>query len=185
MVEFTLARSYQELEGILNLQAQNVEAALQSDEVDREGFVTVHHTMDILSKMNDPYPHIIAKDHERVIGYALVMLSKMGEDIPILVPMFKQIEQQVIHGKQLSPDDYFVMGQVCIAKGYRGMGIFPGMYHKMREEMSTFFPYVMTEVASRNKRSLRAHEKVGFKLLHTYRSPEGENWEIIYWDWAL
>ena len=49
--------------------------------------------------------------------------------------------------------------------------------------MKIDFELVVTEVASRNIRSMQAHEAAGFKRLKQYRSPENELWEIISWDW--
>ena len=45
------------------------------------------------------------------------------------------------------------------------------------------YDMTITQVARRNGRSVRAHEKVGFELLHRYRDAAGEEWDLIAWDW--
>ena len=47
------------------------------------------------------------------------------------------------------------------------------------------FPYLITEISARNPRSVRAHEKVGFKVVHSYQvtDPKPEEWIIVLWDW--
>lgn len=179
MISYKTVDSQNELVGILELQQMNLEANLSKDELQQEGFVTVHHDLELLSAMNKPHPHIIAKDGSNLIGYALVMLSSFGNAIPVLVPMFKQINDILHENKKLSNLKYFVMGQVCISKKYRGQGVFAGLYNRMRIEMENDFDYIITEIAARNKRSLRAHEKVGFVLLESYADANGEEWVIV------
>ena len=179
MISFTTVQSENDLLGILDLQQANLESNISEEELKQEGFVTVQHDFDLLSAMNDPYPHVIAKDEDEVIAYTLVMLPSFGNAIPVLVPMFEQINSIIFEDKKLAEAKYFVMGQVCIAKGYRGRGIFSGLYEKMKVEMGSDFDYVITEIAARNTRSLRAHEKLGFVVLKTYVDTNGEEWLVV------
>ena len=183
MIKYTTVSDTRELEQILALQKKNVEKVLDEAEVKSQGFVTVHHDLELLEAMNRPYPHIIAKDGDQVVGYTLVMLQSFKAVIPVLVSMFEQIDTINYEGEQLGDVDYFIMGQVCIDKAYRGKGIFVGLFDKMREEMSDKFKYIITEVASRNTRSIAAHLKVGFKNIKEYTSERGEEWVILLWDW--
>ncbi len=183
MLLFSVAKNDNDLNQILALQKLNLERSITPDELQQEGFVTVDHNFDLLSKMNVPYPHIIAKEDERIIGYALVMQRSFAQDIPVLIPMFEQINKIVYEGELLDTVKYFIMGQVCIAKNYRGQGLFRGLYEKMRKEMSPHFKYVITEVSDRNQRSLRAHIKVGFKDVKRYEAG-GEAWIVLLWDWT-
>jgi len=178
MITYGPAISREELAGILSLQQENLPAHISSEELQKEGFVTVHHSLPLLEKMNQPYPHIIAKEEDRVIGYTLVMLPTMAEEIPVLVPMIEQVNRLVIQGKSLGDTAYFVMGQVCIAKRYRGKGVFAGLYQALQAQMRAHFDWCITEIASRNPRSLRAHEKLGFESLHTF-SDDTEEWVIV------
>ena len=80
MIEFTIASS-SDLTGILDLQSRNHAIQLSREEIKNEGFVTLHHNEQLLDKMNTPYPHIIAKDGEQVVGYALVLLKELKEEV--------------------------------------------------------------------------------------------------------
>ena len=177
MIKYNTATTDKELRQILRLQAQNLPANISPEEARSQGFVTVRHDFELLKKMNSPYPHIIAKDEDEIVGYALVMLRSFAHEIPVLVPMFEQLDTLVFENKKLAEARYFVMGQICIDKKYRGKGIFAGMYGEMKNRMSGDFDYIITEVAAANPRSLRAHEKVGFKTIHQYF--DGENWEVV------
>jgi L-amino acid N-acyltransferase YncA len=182
LIQFETAQSDSDIQQILDLQQSNLPQNISDTEAKEQGFVTVHHNFSILSKMNEKYPHIIAKNEGQVIGYTLVMLPEFGNQIPVLVPLFKKIDGLHYENQALKESKYFIMGQVCVAKAFRGKGVFSGLYQQMREEMSPHFQYIITEIATRNTRSMRAHEKVGFKTIHIYSTPK-EEWAIVAWDW--
>ena len=184
MIQYTTAKTVFDLEQILTLQKVNLPNNLAESEIESQGFVTVSHAPGLLAKMNAKKPHIIAKSNNRVIGYALVMLEIFKDQIPVLVPMFEQIKSIMHEGKLMSEIDFFIMGQVCIAKDFRGQGIFKGLFEKMKTEMANDFQMIVTEVATRNIRSMKAHAKVGFKTIKEYQADNGEEWAIIAWNWS-
>ena len=183
MIEYTVAKTRGDLQQILVLQSTNLPVNISTEEAKDQGFVTVHHHYDLLESMNQPHPHIIAKAEGQVVGYTLVMLPEFGRRIPVLLPMFDKINQLIYEGIPLRESGYFVMGQVCVAKAFRGKGVFAGLYQKMKEKMSIHFKYILTEIATRNTRSMRAHQKVGFKTIHCYKT-DSEEWAIVLWDWS-
>lgn len=182
MIYFTTAQTKGDLQQILDLQLLNLPKNISQQEAKDQGFVTVHHDFEILEEMNNKYPHIITKDQGKVIAYALVMLSEFRNKIPVLKPMFEKIDGLTYQNHLLKDTPYFVMGQVCVDKDYRGKGIFSGLYQQMKKEMSSHFTYLITEIATRNTRSMRAHEKVGFKTIHIFED-DTEKWAIVAWDW--
>ncbi len=139
--------------------------------------MTVSHTFDILKAMNDACPHVVAKSDGMVIGYALCMHPKFADDIVVLRPMFDEVE--ALHPKV---ENYIAMGQICVAKAYRGQGVFRKLYKTMREAVQPEFGLIITEVDAENERSLHAHYAVGFEELTTYRS-EGQEWKVIWLRW--
>ena len=177
MITYDIATTDHDLYQILELQAKNLPQNISEEESLSQGFVTIHHSFALLKRMNSPYPHIVARDKEKIVGYTLVMLRSFQIDIPLLIPMFQQIDQSEYKGQMLGDAKYFVMGQVCIDKSYRGKGVFTGLYREMQKRMAPHFDFIITEVAERNTRSIRAHFKVGFELVKEYES--GEKWSII------
>ena len=173
MIHYKRSVLRSELEQILELQKQNIPEAISPEEKAKEGFVTVHHELDILTRMNDVCSHVIAVSDNRVVGYALCMHPQFEQEIAVLRPMFIEIK------KHLSPDTSFlVMGQICIEKAFRKQGIFRGLYKHMQEVTRTHFDVIITEVDLKNLRSLHAHYAVGFEPLASYRSG-GQDWELI------
>lgn len=177
-----LAQTADELDQILPLQEANLGRNLPDDVKKSNGFVTVKHDLSVLKKMNAAAPQIIAKDGDRVVAYALVMPKEFSAFVPVLVPMFEMFGKLTYQGKKLTDYSYYVMGQICIAETYRGMGIFEKLYQKHKEAYSDKFEICLTEVSSSNTRSMRAHEKVGFKTIHNFDDAT-DNWNIMVWDW--
>lgn len=174
MITYKTASSSEELHQILTLQKANLPVSISSEEKDNEGFLTVHHEFDILKRMNDVCPHIIAVDGKVLAGYTLCMHIKFAEEIEILKPMFSEIENQTTPFKS-----FVVMGQVCVAKEYRKQGVFRKLYTKMKETISPEFEAIVTEIDATNERSLEAHYAIGFKTLSKHRADD-RDWVLIY-----
>ena len=173
MIGYKRATRKYELEQILQLQRDNLPSVVSEEIKKTEGFVTVHHDFDILNRMNEACPHIIATNDEMVVGYTLCMHPKFGDEIEVLKPMFAEITR--ILG---TDEKYIAMGQVCVAKAYRRQGIFRNLYNYMLDEIKPEFNCIITEVDCKNTRSLKAHYGIGFKLLSRYQSG-GHDWELI------
>jgi len=146
-------------------------------EYEKEGFVTLSHDIELLEDLNTPYPHIIAKNGSDIVGYALVTIPEKASSIPLLQATVEELIGIEYHQTKVLNLKYFIMGQVCIHKSYRGQEIFQGLYHKMKAEMKSDFEMIITEITTDNKRSMRAHEKVGFEILKIHKG--------ISTDWAL
>lgn len=183
-IYFTPVSSPEEVLQMLDLQAKNHVSNVSAAVAQEQGFVTVKHDPGVLQRMNEAAPSIIAKDGDRVVGYALVMPRAFASEVPILQPMFDLLDTLSWHGSGLREHPrWFVMGQICVAEGYRGMGVFDGMYQKMKEVCRADYDFVITEIAERNTRSIRAHERVGFETLHTFSDVvAGEDWRVVVWD---
>lgn len=183
-IRFATVSSPADVRQILDLQARNLPASLSAETMASQGFVTVRHEPAVLQRMNEAAPAVIAKADDQVIGYALVMPREFAPEVPILRPMFEMLDGLSWSHKPLRDDPrWFVMGQVCIAAGYRGLGIFDGLYQKMKDAYRSRYDFTVTEVAERNTRSMRAHERVGFRTVHTYPDgTTGEMWRVIALD---
>ncbi|MDG2193434.1 MAG: GNAT family N-acetyltransferase [Polaribacter sp.] len=175
-IHYQRTKNDEELKEILVLQEKSSPQNISPLEKKEEGFVTVQHSLTLLKKMHDACPHIVAKHHEKVIGYALCMLPKFKKEVPVLIPMFHEIDNELLLKKE--PINYLVMGQICIDKTYRKQGVFRGLYHFMKQEVHNSFNAIITEVDVKNVRSSNAHKAIGFKELKTYTS-NGQEWELI------
>lgn len=181
--DVTSVWSAAELPRILDLQRKNLPTAISTDEMRAQGFVTVEHDVSALERMHALAPSIIATHQGELVAYALTMPRECRALMPQLVPMFDLLDTLEYQGRPLAEQRFYVMGQVCIDKAHRGRGLFERLYDKHRELYRERFDLLVTEVSTRNTRSLRAHERVGFKTLHTYRDATDE-WAVVAWDWS-
>ncbi|MEM6379009.1 MAG: GNAT family N-acetyltransferase [Bacteroidota bacterium] len=177
------AQDPSELQGILDLQVINLKQSLSAKKRQAEGFLTVKYDFEFLDLMHQQQGHIVTIDQGKVVAYALSMPKLLGVAISILDPMFERLDKLHYRGQALNQSTYYIMGQVCIAENYRGQGIFQQLYQGHKDCFQNDFDYCITMVSIKNRRSIRAHQKVGFKTIHAF-SDKTDDWEIILWDWS-
>jgi len=181
-VHARLATTREDLQDILALQQVNLRDHVSPEDAEREGFLTVAHTLQSLQRMHALAPSVIAREGDALAGYALVMPLQAREAVPLLAPMFAQFDALAWQGRPLSTFRYYVMGQVCVAQPFRGRGVFDALYRGHRDAYAQRYDFSVTEIATRNTRSMRAHARVGFQVLTTYRDALDE-WAVVLWDW--
>lgn len=182
MLTYKPAETTEELQGILDLQQANLPQNISEAEKTAQGFVTVHHSMTQLAEMNAVAPHLIAKDGKKVAGYILAITKTSKDLIPVLVPMFRQFESLSFQEKSVAESNYLVIGQICVGKDYRGQGVFDRMYEAYGEYFSDRFDFAITEIAISNVRSIKAHQRTGFEIIHEF-SDSTQDWAIVALDW--
>lgn len=180
-IRVELANGASDLDGILALQQANLPGSLSEDELRREGFVTVAHTRELLERMHAIAPSVVVRRADEVVGYALTMPVECRDFIPVLGPMFRLFDTLSYDGSPLASTPFYVMGQICIAKAWRGEGLFDAMYAAHRTHFSARYRLLLTEVSQRNGRSLRAHARIGFHTLTSYRDAT-DDWAVIALD---
>jgi hypothetical protein len=182
MVSIKLVSNEEELKGIQTLQQQNLRKNLSEKEAEEQGFLMAEYSIDFLQKMHDAAPSVIAVSEGKVVGYSLVALKSIREEHPLLADLFKTIDQLQFQSKDLSRLNYVVVGQLCVGKGFRGIGLVDSMYQYYKDCYAKEYQYLITDVAKANQRSLKAHKKTGFQVIDEL-SFEGIGWDIVLWDW--
>ena len=182
MLQATLVTSSYELEQIHQLNQLNIKHHVDEKTQVDEGFVSWLYPVSLLQQMHELAPAVIIKEGETVAGYALTTLREAGAFHPDLRIMFKNLETVQYQGRPLSDHHFYCMGQICVAKAYRGKGLVGLLYQKHKEVYGRQYDFILTEIATRNIRSIKAHEKIGFRTIHTYRDHMDE-WAVVIWDW--
>lgn len=173
--------SIEDIPQIKALQVANLSRLLPDEEKAREGFVTAEYTIDFLQTLHSIEPSIVAKDGDEVVGYALVVTKEIYGQHALLDHLFDAVDLLTYNDVPLKSESYCIVGQLCVSKSHRGQGLVERMYSLFRDSLRDKFRFVVTEVALDNPRSLRAHEKVGFKLIHQ-TSFNGVEFQTILWD---
>lgn len=182
MLYATTVNSDKDLQQIQKLNEQNLKKNLIEDDLLNQGFVSWLYSLDLLKKMHSLAPSIVVKDDDKVIGYALVTLKEAITFHNDLQAMIANLQSVVYKGKRLLLHNFYLMGQVCIDRNYRGKGVFCLLYQEHKKVYYPKFDLLVTEISANNKRSLKAHEKVGFKNVYTYHD-KMDKWNVVVWDW--
>jgi hypothetical protein len=183
MVKVTTVENTDELQQVIDLSKKNMVRDLSASEIQSQGFVTMQYTLDALQQMHSLAPSVVAKDGNNVVGYALVLPAEARSVFPPLEPLFVILQSLNWNNKPVTHYKFYIMGQVCIEKEYRALGLFDRLYEKHRELFSGKYDFVITEISTRNFRSMRAHERVGFRIINTHRD-ELDEWAVVLWDWT-
>lgn len=182
MIELTRVSSPTEIIGIRDLQALNLKQNITSEEAIDQGFLTAAFNIEYLQAMNAASPSIIAKDGDKVVGYALVATKDSRKGHNLVEGLFDAIDKSDYNGKLLRDVNYVVVGQLCVAKEYRGQDLVQKLYGHFRDCLSKEFTYLVTDIAQANVRSLKAHKKRGFQVINELMYG-GFKWDIVLWDW--
>ena len=126
-------------------------------------------------------PQAIAVADGRVVGYCLSMPLSLQDELPSLRPMFDQFGSCFYRQRPLCDYRFIVGGQVCVDRPYRGKGLLARLYEQLRLSLPFPCDLCVTEIATRNVVSVRAHQKMGFESVATY-SDDQEEWVIVAWD---
>jgi len=183
MVSIKLAQEASELEGILALQRRNLKRCLSESEAEEQGFLIAEYDLDYLRQMQEQRPSVIAVDDGRVVGYALVVTQEVRKGLPFISDLFDEIDRISYRGSLLAGTDYVVVGQLCVDKDYRGQGLVNRLYASFRASLEEHYQCGVTDIARANRRSLKAHQKVGFEVIHAIEY-EGLTWDVVLWDWS-
>ncbi len=181
-IQIKTVETEEELTGIQQLQAANLRKNISTSEAAEQGFLMAEYTLDFLRDMHAESPSIIAKEDDRVIGYALVAVKKIRDHHALLADLFNTIDQIYYQDTLLKNSNYVVVGQLCVDKQYRGIGLVQKLYGHFKTTLSASYEYCITDVAQANQRSLKAHQKTGFQVIDTL-TYEGISWDIVLWDW--
>lgn len=179
MIAVSTATTDAQLRQILELQHRYHAKTVSPEVAAAEGFVFAEHTLPLLRKMSALSPQAIGELDGRVVGYCLSLPSSLKTEVPALVPMFEQFERTLYRGQPLLAKRVIVGGQVCVDRPQRGQGLLRRLYEQLRDASDA--EVCVTEIAVRNVVSLRAHEKMGFETIATYRDASDE-WAIVAWD---
>jgi hypothetical protein len=95
--------------------------------------------------------------------------------------MFEQFRRCSYRGKPLTDYRFVVGGQTCVDREHRGKGLMARLYEQIRVSLGQGCDLCVTEIATRNRVSIRAHERMGFEIISTYSVPR-EEWVIVAWD---
>ena len=140
-----------------------------SDSEKQDGFISVRFTMETLNEMTDNGITVVAVADDITAG----VLSAQSCDynlrsIPLAAKLIEACHGLTFQNEDIELDRAIICGPVCVAKDFRGQGIFEKMYDVFKVEARDSYDLGLTLIARTNPRSLRAHEKIGYKNLISF-----------------
>lgn len=182
MVTIKLVSTQDELKGIQQLQQQNLRKNITDTEAAEQGFLMAEYNVEFLQKIHDAAPSIIAVVDGKVVVYSLVALKTIREEHALLADLFNTIDSLKYQSKNLALANYVVVGQLCVGKGFRGIGLVDKLYQCFKDYYADQYEFCLTDIAKENQRSLKAHQKKGFQVIDELNYG-GIGWDIVLWDW--
>jgi len=181
-MEITRVQSMEELDAIAALQHANLRRNISAEEAAGQGFLTAEYSLDLLHRMHELEPAVIAKEGKEIAGYALVATKAIRHAHPLLADLFDAIDRLHFNDTELVEANYVVVGQLCVGKEFRGQGLVKKIYNHFRDSLAGRYVYCITDVATTNLRSLQAHKQAGFQVIN-HTEYAGVGWEVVLWDW--
>ena len=158
-----------DVEGILALQELYLYRNL-SDEERKEGFVTTPFTIPQLEEVIQERGLFVAEnDDSKIVAYAFGASWKYFEQWEIFNYMVSRFPKLSFDGREITIENSFQYGPVCIDKKYRGTGLLKLIFEEMRLELLKRYPISITFINKINPVSENAHtKKLGWKIIDEF-----------------
>ena len=147
-----------DIDEILKLQSLNLAANLSAAER-VQGFVTTPFTAEQIKVLLNQTGIFVAEEQRIIVGYAFAGswdFFSQWAIFPYMVSRFGQLEFQ---GTQITVNNTFQYGPVCIDRRWRGGRVLPQLFETVRSRFVVHFPIGITFINKANPRSLAAHTR--------------------------
>lgn len=165
----TRSGKQQDIAGVLALQEQYLYRNLS--EVERKnGFVTTPFTVGQIEEIILEGGLFIAEDENAsIIAYVFAGSWKYFSKWEIFNIMVARFPDLSFNGSEITTENSFQYGPICIDETYRGTGVLQQIFEEMRVAFSKKFPISVTFINKINVISERAHtSKLGWKIIDQF-----------------
>ncbi len=170
-----------DVDSILTLHSKyQVDTIKEEDK--KDGFVTTAFTKeqleDIIKKEKGIF---VAIDNDEVVGYVMSASWQYWSKWPMFVYMIEGLPKLQYQGKQITVNNSYQYGPVCIDKRYRGSGLLERLFDFAIEEMSKKYEILVTFVNKINPRSYEAHKrKMGLEVIQEFQFNNNNYYEFVF-----
>lgn len=158
-----------DIDGIQNLQERYLYRNLNEEER-KKGFVTTPFTKSQLEEIISQNGMFIAENEQKkIIAYAFAGSWAYFEQWEIFNVMVARFPILSFNGKEITTENSFQYGPVCIDQRYRGKGLLNQLFEEMRIELYKRYPISITFINKVNVISEKAHtKKLGWKIIDEF-----------------
>src|SRR3970040_2786553 len=147
-----------DIDGILALQKLYLVSNL-SEEEKASGFVTTPFSIPQLTEVIGQEGLFIAKDNNKIIAYIFAGGWDFFRQWPIFDYMTNLFPDLTFLTFDISTNNSFQSGPICIHKKYRGQGLITPLFEFMRSHIVKRYPLALTFINKTNIPSTKAHTK--------------------------
>lgn len=159
----------EDIKGVTDLQDKYLYSKLTEEER-KEGFVTTPFTLEQIEEILLQNGLFVAENESRdIIAYAFAGSWKYFEQWELFRFMIARFPTLSYNGQEITTENSFQYGPVCIDKKYRGQGVLPLIYEEMRIEFLKKYPISLTFINKVNAISEKAHiDKLGWEVIDRF-----------------
>lgn len=147
---------------ILNIQSENLRENLTPSQ-QKDGYLSIAFSDNEFRDFNNSICVVVAKEHNKVIGYCCVASAKFNAQFPILDQIVASLSSYSIPGTQDMPTERktCIYGPVCISKSHRGAGVLKKILsYGLEIAKEIGYSFCFSFISSENARSISAHMKL-------------------------
>jgi hypothetical protein len=182
MLRYSTLNNSKDLDAIIELQKSNLADFLPQEQLS-EGCLFMSYTPEQLQAFNQYTPGVIVKDDNVLVAYLLAIPANAKQVLPEFSKILNLfIENNYEDVENLNENNCLLIGQVCIRKDYRGLGILEECYSIYQKMFVNKYQFAIAATAKVNARSIKAHQRLGFKQLSDYTDATGKEFTLLIWD---
>ena len=170
-----------DIKAVLKLHSKyQVDSIKEEDK--KDGFVTTAFSYAELRELIEKEQGLfIAKEGDEVLAYVMAASWQFWSKWPMFAHMIKDLPNLEYIGIQLSVDNSYQYGPICIDKTLRGTSILAEIFDFARVEMAKRYPILVTFVNKINPRSYEAHHrKLGLTVIQEFEYNGNFYYEMVY-----
>lgn len=158
-----------DIHGILSLQERYLYRNLNEQER-KKGFVTTPFTVPQIEDIIQQNGVFVAENENRtIIAYAFAGSWDYFKQWEIFNFMVSRFPKLSFHGQQITTENSFQYGPVCIDEAYRGKRLLNQLFEEMRLEFLKKYPISITFINKINVISEKAHtKKLGWEIIDEF-----------------
>lgn len=169
-----------DIEGILNLQEQNLVSNLKDNEKE-DGFVTTPFEISQLEALIKEEGIFLALENNKVEAYVMCASWHYWLAWPMFEYMASFLETLSYKNQKLSMENSYQYGPICVSKECRGSGTFEALFEFARVNMNKRYPILITFINKINTRSYEAHvRKLKLEVIHEFEFNNNSFYELAY-----
>lgn len=171
-----------DIKDVLKLQTRyHIASIAQEDKA--SGFVTTAFTTEQLTRLieDETGLFVVRNDSGDLVAYAMAASWSFWSQWPMFAHMITGLPELEFLGQQLSVENSYQYGPVCVDKSVRGTGVLEEVFDSARAQMARRYPILVTFINKTNTRSFVAHtKKLGLQVIQEFEFNGNHYHELVY-----